>query len=169
MQGVIKSALQRLYEKYSAKRRAAIEALLVAREELGVQEELLAERREENAVAEAQVHLMGNQHKSIREALDNSIAEMNGEAEQASAEVSGLLEAANERARESDERMVSAQKELEATKRWETVAPTFGRNVGLRGLFVVCFVCQSTRPSFSADCVALAARASWSSRRSTAT
>ena len=113
---MIKPALQRLYDQYAAKRRAASEALLVAREELGVQEEALVERREENAAAEAQVQAAEGRHKGVRESLESSIAGMNAEAEAARAGVAGLLEAAKGRVQESDERVTAAQKELEAAK-----------------------------------------------------
>ena len=116
-QGVIKPALQRLYDQYVAKRRAASEALLVAREELGMQEEALAERREENAAAEAQVQAAEARHKGLREALENSIAGMNAEAERARTDVAGLLDTANARVVQSDERVAVAQQALEAAKR----------------------------------------------------
>ncbi|KAI7842998.1 hypothetical protein COHA_003332 [Chlorella ohadii] len=113
LKGIVKPALQRLRDSYSAKARELADQLLSLQEKHDSVRELLAEREEENRNAEAQVHKLDGQYRSAKEALDQDIAAAQSQVDQLAAEVAQLRNANGTLVLASEERLRALQAQYE--------------------------------------------------------
>ncbi|KAL4420345.1 hypothetical protein ABPG77_006152 [Micractinium sp. CCAP 211/92] len=113
LKGIVKPALQRLRDGYSAKARELGDQLLSLQEQADSVRELLAEREEENRNAEGQVHKLDAQYKAAKEALEQDIAAANAQVDQLAAEVAQLRNANGASVLASEERLRALQGQYE--------------------------------------------------------
>lgn len=109
LKGIVKPALQRLRDGYSAKARDLADQLLSLQEQHDSMRELLAEREEENRNAEAQAHKLDGQYRAAKEALERDIAAANAHVDLLASEVAQLRNANGAGVAASEERLRGLQ------------------------------------------------------------
>lgn len=117
LKGIIKPALQRIKDHYAARARELSEEELSLEEKRDAAAELVAERNEENAHAEAQVKELEAQYRSGKEVLEARVAAALAQVEGIAAEVSTLRGACAAGVLESEERYRGLQAEYEELQR----------------------------------------------------
>ncbi|PRW33702.1 Kinetochore NDC80 [Chlorella sorokiniana] len=113
LKGIVKPALQRLRDSYSAKARELADQLLSLQEKHDSVRELLAEREEENRNAEAHVHKLDGQYRAAKEALEQDIAAAQSQVDLLAAEVAQLRNANGASVMASEERLRALQAQYE--------------------------------------------------------